>query len=294
VPEEDSFPLRSAWRVDFPKESNLRRILPLAVIAFTVFSAFAADTLLFPKPLHLTREVVDPITGRTSHLEQYCLANRVVSISGSRTVIADYDRSEVTEIDREHGTYSVTPFSTVASARPHRKVIRATAAGTGASAAPAMQHRGTERRAGRSVDLYAGDDATHSLHAEIAVDQSAALSRDAFDVLVGAAFPGEGDASTELIRSASRRQAAGVSSNGTTVNGTSVSESYGLPIEQTTRWDINGRTITATNRVTRLSDDVAPSDLVAIPPGARRVDSRIVVAARESEQLDALPGKAHP
>lgn len=268
----------------------MRRILALTVIAFTVLAAFAsADTLLFPKPLHLTREVVDPITGKTSRLEQYCLANRVVSIAGSRTVIADYDRSEVTEIDREHGTYSVTPFSTVAGARPHRKVIRASATGTGTSAAPAMQHRGSDRRAGRSVDLYAGDDAAHTLHAEIAVDQSAALSRDAFDVLVGAAYPGEGDASTELIRSASRRPVSGVSSNGT-----SVSESYGLPIEQTTRWDMNGRTITATNRVTRLSDDVAPSDLVAIPPGARRVDSRIVIAKRESEQLDALPGKAHP
>lgn len=267
----------------------MRRVLPLTAIAFTVLAAFAsADTLLFPKPLHLTREVVDPITGKTSHLEQYCLANRVVSIAGSRTVIADYDRSEVTEIDREHGTYSVTPFSTVASARPHRKVIRAMATSTQASTAPAMEHRGTDRRAGRSVDLYAGDDAAHALHAEIAVDQSAALSRDAFDVLVGAAYPGEGDASTELIRSASRRPVSGVSSNGT-----SVSESYGLPIEQTTRWDVNGRTITATNRVTRLSDDVAPSDLVAIPPGARRVDSRIVVTARESGQLDALPGKAH-
>lgn len=265
----------------------MRRILPLTVIAFTVFAAFAsADTLLFPKPLHLTREVVDPITGKTSHLEQYCLANRVVSIAGSRTVIADYDRSEVTEIDREHGTYSVTPFSTVASARPHRKVIRATA--TSASAAPVMEHRGTDRRAGRSVDLYAGDDASHTLHAEVAVDQSAALSRDAFDVLAGAAYPSEGDASTELIRSASRRPVSGVSSNGT-----AVSESYGLPIEQTARWSVNGRTITATNRVTRLSDDVAPSDLLAIPPGARRVDSRIVVTARESEQIDALPGKAH-
>ena len=270
----------------------MRRILQLTVIAFIFVSVsvFAsADTLLFPKPLHLTREVVDPITGKTSHLEQYCLANRVVSIAGSRTVIADYDRSELTEIDREHGTYSVTPFSTVARARPHRKGVRAASTATAAGAAPAMEHRGTDRRAGRSVDLYAGDDAAHALHAEVAVDQGAALSRDAFDVLVGAAYPGEGDASTELIRSASRRPVAGSSSSGT-----NASESYGLPIEQTMRFEVNGRTITLTNRVTRVSDDVAPSDLLAIPPSARRVDSRIVVTARESEQLDALPGKAHP
>jgi hypothetical protein len=268
----------------------LRRILPITVIAFTFLAAFASgDTLLFPKPLHLTREVVDPISGKTSHLEQYCFANRVVSIAGSRTVIADYDRSELTEIDREHGTYSVTPFSTVASAQPHRRVARATALPSTASAALSMAHRGTDRRAGRSVDLYAGDDAAHALHAEVAVDQSAALSRDAFDVLTGAAFPSEGDASTELIRGAARRPVSGLSSSSTTVN-----ETFGLPIEQITRWNVNGRTVTATNRVTRISDDVAPSELLAIPPGARRVDSRIVVAARESEQLDALPGKAHP
>lgn len=267
----------------------MRHILPLTVIAFTALSAFGAtDALLFPKPLHLTRELVDPISGKTSHLEQYCFANRVVSIAGTRTVIADYDRSELTEIDREHGTYSVTPFSTVASARPHRKVSGVTAKATSSSAAPSMEHRGTDRRAGRSVDLYAGDDAAHALHAEIAVDKSAVLSRDAFDVLTGAAFPGEGDASTELIRTASRRPVSSLSASSTP------SESFGLPIEQTTRWDMNGRTITATNRITRVSDDVAPSDLLAIPPGARRVDSHIVVTARELEQLDALPGKAHP
>jgi len=264
----------------------LRRILLLAATAFTVISASAAaDAILFPKPLHLTREIADPVSGRTAHVEQYCLANRVVAVAGSRTVIADYDRSELTEIDREHGTYSVTPFAAVASARPRRKALaRVTAnAAAAAIAGPVVANKGTDRRAGRNVDLVAADDAAHALHAELALDQSATLSRDAFDVLAGAAYPNEGDASTDLLRSASRRAV-----------GAAAAETYGLPIEQLLRWDVGGKTLTSTNRVTRLSDDVAPPDLLAIPPGARRVDSHIVVTARESEQLDALPGKPRP
>ena len=263
----------------------MRRILLLAALAVTVIRVSAhADTILFPKPLHLTREIVDPISGRTAHVEQYCLANRVVAIAGPRTVIADYDRSELTEIDREHGTYSVTPFATVASARPRRKApARVAANSTAAPAAgPAVAHKGTDHRAGRSVDLVAADDAAHNLHAELALDQSTTLSRDAFDVLAGAAYPNESDASTDLLRSASRRAVG------------AAAESYGLPIEQVLRWDLGGKTLTSTNRVTRVSDDLAPPDLLAVPPGARRVDSHIVVTARESEQLDALPGKPRP
>lgn len=263
----------------------MRRILLLAVTALIATAASAAaGAILFPKPLHLTREIVDPVSGRTSHFEQYCLANRVVAIAGPRTVIADYDRSELTEIDREHGTYSVTSFSTVAGARPRRKAptrVNANAVVTPA-AGPVVANRGTDHRAGRNVDLVAADDAAHAIHAELALDQSATLSRDAFDVLAGAAYPNEGDASTDLLRSAARRATG------------AATETYGLPIEQLLRWDMNGKTLTSTNRVTRLADDVAPPDLLAIPPGARRVDSHIVVTARESEQIDALPGKAHP
>lgn len=267
------------------KGSNLRPtiLLALAVLIATTASA-AGDAILFPKPLHLTREIVDPVSGRTAHVEQYCLANRVVAIAGSRTVIADYDRSELTEIDREHGTYSVTPFAAVASARPRRKVparVSANAVATPA-AGPVVANKGTDHRAGRNVDLVAADDAAHAIHAELALDQSATLSRDAFDVLAGAAYPNEGDASTDLLRSAARRAAG------------AATEAYGLPIEQVLRWEVNGKALTSTNRVTRLTDDVAPPDLLAIPPGARRVDSHIVVTARESEQLDALPGKARP
>ena len=243
-----------------------------------------AASVLFPKPLHLTREIVDPITGKTTRVEQYCLANRVVSVSGSRTVIADYGSSELTEIDRQKGTYSVTPFASVAAAHPHRAGARRSTAG---NAAPQVEHRGTDRRAGRNVDLYAADDASQNLHAEVAVDGSATLSRDALDVLTGAAYPNDGNATTDITRAAARRPVATTSAAGATTN-----ESYGLPIDQTQRWNVGGRTVTAVNRVTRVGDEIAPPDMLAIPPGARKVDSMIVRTPREAGQLDALPGKS--
>jgi len=263
----------------------VRRLLLLVLVSLCIVcTPLFAASVLFPKPLHLTREVVDPISGKTAHVEQYCLANRIVSISESRTVIADYDRSELTEIDRQNGTYSVTPFASVAAAHPHRGSARRPSTG---SAAPSVEHRGTERRAGRSVDLYVADDASQNLHAEVAVDETAMLSRDAFDVLTGAAYPNDGNATTDLTRAAARRPIAGTSANGAPTN-----ESYGLPIEQTLRWDVGGQTISAVNRVTRVGEEVAPADMLAIPPGARKVDSMIVRTPREAEQLDTLPGKA--
>lgn len=256
-------------------------------MALCIVTPLFGASVLFPKPLHLTREIVDPISGTTTRVEQYCLANRVVSIAGSRTVIADYGSSELTEIDRQHGTYSVTPFASVAAAHPHRAGARRSAAG---NAAPPVEHRGTDRRAGRSVDLYAADDASQNLHTEVAVDPTAVLSRDAFDILTGAAYPNDGNATSDIARSAARRPGVTATAAGAATGATSA-ESYGLPIDQTQRWEVGGRTVTAVNRVTRVGDEVAPPDMLAIPPGARKVDSMIVRTPREAGQLDALSAK---
>lgn len=273
----------------------MRRSVPGVFIVFVAlcigWTPLFAASVLFPRPLHLTREIVDPISGTTAHVEQYCLANRVVSIAGSRTVIADYDRSELTEIDRQHGTYSVTPFASVAAAHPHRSSAHRSSAGT---AAPQVEHRGVERRAGRNVDLYVADDATQNLHAEVGVDAGATLSRDAFDVLTGAAYPNDGNAATDITRAAARRTVAVTNAAGATASAAASNESYGLPIDQTLRWQAGGRTLSAVNRVTRVGDEVAPPDMLAIPPGARKVDSMIVRTPREAGQLDTLPGKPQP
>jgi len=78
-------------------------------LAITAFPAGAAE-LLFPKALHLTRRVHDSIGGATTVVEQYCYGNRVITVSGNVTTIADYDKSEITEINRADGTYSISRF----------------------------------------------------------------------------------------------------------------------------------------------------------------------------------------
>jgi hypothetical protein len=38
--------------------------------------AIAAE-MLFPEPLHITREIADPISGSTVTVEEYCHGNRI-------------------------------------------------------------------------------------------------------------------------------------------------------------------------------------------------------------------------
>src|SRR5690349_10489781 len=76
---------------------------------------FAAD-VLFPTPLHLTRRVHESIGNATTTVEQYCYGNRVITVRGPITTIADYDKSELTEINREDATYSVSRFDQIARA----------------------------------------------------------------------------------------------------------------------------------------------------------------------------------
>ena len=65
-----------------------RSLYVCASVAIAV-SVEAAE-VMFPSPLHLTREVSDPITGGSSQIEEYAHGNRIVSITPRRTAIADY------------------------------------------------------------------------------------------------------------------------------------------------------------------------------------------------------------
>src|SRR5688572_20952221 len=87
-------------------------LLALCVSAWCVGAAPAR--VLFPTNLHLTRQVEDPLSGKTVTIDEYCYGNRVVSVSGEKTVIADYDKQQITEINRKNGTYSVSRFDEVA------------------------------------------------------------------------------------------------------------------------------------------------------------------------------------
>jgi hypothetical protein len=255
----------------------LRRAgIGLTVLCSILVSAegFAAAPL-FPKPFHLVREVDDALAGRVLRVDEYYAGDRVITIRGDRTAIADYAKQELTDIDRAHATYSVATFAQVAAAQPAVPQPRAKAQ---SDAAPTVMRKGSERRAGRSVDIFSADDPRAGVHADVAVDAAMTLSRDAFDVVAGGAFPKRGGAAADLVRGASAR-----------ANG---NDAYGLPLEQVLRYTIGGETVVVTTRVVAIDDRTPPAELSTIPPGARRVEARPLQARRIGDDSESLvPGR---
>ena len=236
--------------------SGVLRLLLLVTIAR---QASAAEPL-FPEALHLTRQFHDPITGRVSAVEEYCLGNRVVSIAGAKTSIADYDRNELTVIDRRSATYSVTPFSAIAqrSGSTHK-----------GKAAPRV-----ERVPGTSASSRSGDAVEVEMHGRrtrLFLDSELTVSRDAFDVLTGASFPNTPAPEAEAIATAAR--IAG-------------SDRFALPLDQTVRYSFDGETVEVRTAVTRVGREAAPAESVAIPPGAQRVESDWIARERLLHELD--------
>ncbi len=249
-----------------------RLVLALvAVLGTGSIYASGPSTPLFPKSLHLTRSIEEPLSGAKSTVDEYYFGNRVITVRGDRTVIVDYDKRSVTEIDRAKATYSVTSFDDIANARPHRANPRTVTK----TQMPSMERLRSDQRAGRGVDVFSGDDQTTALHAEIAVDNSVAFSRDAFDVLIGSAYPNDGGPANDLARGAAKRTAG-------------ATEAYGLPMEQTLRWTAGKATVETRNLVMRVGEEGAPPEMIAIPPGAREVDSRLLRSKKLGDEIDAL------
>jgi hypothetical protein len=242
---------------------------------------------LFPAPFHLTREVDDPVSGKTTRSEEYYAADRVVSVVGDHSVVADYERGELTEIDRANSTYSVTSFDAMAAARKGRSVKLAAA-----GQEPLVERRGSERRLERDVDVFAGTDKPASLAAEIAVDRAVTLSRAAFDVVVRAAHPDQGGPGSDLVRLAARRP--GVRATGISAGSSQAGETYGLPIDQTFRWNVSGQTMVLKNRVIHVDNATVPAEALSIPPGAQRIESRRLRTARAATDLDSLRPSSTP
>jgi len=218
-----------------------------------------AAELLFPKPLHLTRRIDDPFARDPIVLDEYCAGNRVVTVRGERVIIADYDRQEVTEIDRAGATYSITRFDEIAKALPATEEepaqIKTEARRLGADRFEVTM----ERRRGPAAKTGA------RTKIEVAVDRSVPLRRSALDVLLGAAYPYRPSA----------QHAAIVQSVGTA-----------LPSEHVTTHEFEGRQVVVRNVVTRVGDELVPAELTAIPPGAQRVESRFTAVNKTAEELD--------
>ena len=219
-----------------------------AICVLAAVSLVAAEGL-FPTPLHIVRKIEDPIAKATITVHEYCAGNRIATANGEHVAIVDYEAQQIIEIDRRAATYSITRFEEVARAQPKA-----------ASAAPA----------------------TNQPHVEIGVDRRYELSRDAVEALIGAAYPSQRPAEHDALLDAARapRERIAAAAHATR------QESYAIPSSQVTTIELAGQSLVMRNTVVAVTSDLAPPELLAIPPGAKQVESRITRAARELRELD--------
>lgn len=227
----------------------------LAWIAITlcvsIAPVMAADEVLFPAPVHMTRELFDPVSQKTSVIDEYCQGNRMVSISGARTAIADYGRGELTEIDFSAGTYSVTKFEQIARLYDKEKKV---------------QKDADSRRVVR-----ASSDGELTFH------------RGAIEAILGIGYPYPPNEGAAVILGSLRSREHKVATTA------AAADEYHLPLEQVLRHDIGGESVETRNVVVRIGHELAPVDALAIPSGAKLVESKAITARKLLEELDRPP-----
>jgi len=262
---------------------EIRRTV-LLTIAFLFATPLLAEAL-FTTPLHLTREVQDPLSQSTTRIEEYCSGDRVISIRGDRTSIADYEKGTLTEIDRSAGTYSVTSFEKIAGARGSQRSADRRQARSSEAVLEKRGVRGVGARSGEVVEAVvdSGDSSRQTI--QVVVDHSMSLSKDAIEVLTGAAWPMPRGVESDIAIRASVKENS---------QGRSQRVDYGLPLEQTVTFEVEGETLRTVNRVVRVGSELPPPELIAIPPGAREAPSPIVERERLLEELDRLPSQVQP
>lgn len=256
------------------------------IILTSAAAAHAGANVLFPAPLHITREVSDPISGTTAVIDEYCHGNRIVSVSGSRTAIVDHEADTLTVIDFASGTYSITKFDEMAKLQPSTA-----AAGTVASSASEWRvtpqgGRAIGSRHGNTVEAERKTAAGREV-IRITADRDLTISRAAMDALVGFGYPNAPNSAADVVAGALRENARRVASAGTSAGG--AEGRYALPLEYNVRHVIGEESIETRNVVTRIGAEIAPRDRVAIPLGAKLVESQAVAARRLLEELDRLP-----
>lgn len=248
--------------------------------ALTFATALSGAEVLFPQPLHLVRRIDDPVSRSTVTLHEYAAGNQLVTVNGARVAIADYDKQQITEIDRAAGTYSITRFDEIATSSA---VSGATSSAKRGVASEAKRKWTVTPLAGRtreSFELKSND----SEKIEVGVDRRVSLSRAAVEVLIGAAFPNKRSEAHDAILEAAGNGRGQIRSEG------AAQERFALPAEQSVTWDAGGERVTIRSAVVDLTNDLPPADLLTIPPGAQRVESRTTRLLRELENLDRIPG----
>ena len=243
------------------------------MLAVSSLAALAAD-VLFPRPLHIIRRVEDPVSNSTSTIHEYCAGDQIVTVNGDRVAIADYGRQTLTEIDRSAGTYSVTRFDELAKAQPNEPRLQLKT-NAGAWKSTALGTKGA--RNGRSLDTFTLTRDEDKMSIEVGVDRAMRLSRNAIEVLIGASYPNPRRNEHDAILGVAR--------------GNPTAADYALPYEQNVTLDVEGSRITLRNSVLEVRNELAPTELLVIPPGARRVESPTTRYARELRELDQLPSQ---
>jgi hypothetical protein len=250
-----------------------------------------AASVLFPTPIHLVRRIDDPIAHSTVTLEQFGIGNRLISTRDDRVVIADYAAQTLTEIDRATGTYSVTRFADIAAAR-----------GSAAHSSSSATTRGREWRVaktsaqllrnGVALESYSltVDDGARSM--EVGIDRQTPLSREAVEVLLGAAYPAEAGAEQQQILSLAAAPAT--SRIRTAATGEAMTPQYGLPAHQEVTWRDGSGELVFRNDVIHVDHALPPAEKLLIPPGATLVESRAIRRDKALRELDAGPPARAP
>ena len=249
----------------------------MAILLLAVSPTVATD-VLFPEPLHLRREVHDPISGSVTTIDQYCTGNRIVSVTGGRVAITDYAVEELTEIDRDAATFSITAFRDIARAAGSMPRAASKAATAEPRALPSR--RAADGRSLEAFEFVRRDDG-ESLTIEVAVDRQVALSAAALEALIGAAFPN----TRGPVHEAVMRAAAPSSAPGRLIQ-TDSAPSFALPFEQVITTETAGERLIFRTAIVSVDRELPPADVVTIPPGATRLESRLVAVPRMLREID--------
>lgn len=258
-----------------------RRSAAAAALILLGAAAAPGAAPLFPRPIHLVRSVTDGITGRTTTLDEYCSGDRVVTVSGTTVSILDQSVKTVTVIDHEAASWSVTTFEEAAAAR------EAVPAPANAGARPWRRAEATAASAGlRESYALVAEEPDSPARIELTIDRNVAISREALEVLLGAAYPARRSVQQDAVIAAAAAPHGGRAS----VLSSPVA-AYGIPAVQILTVDGH---LVARNIVVRVDDAVVPPALLAIDPGARRIESDLVRFARELTALDRIPSQKKP
>lgn len=269
----------------------------MAVLLLPAVSAMAqAQRVLFPTPLHITRELSNPVSETKTTVDEYAVGNRVVSVSGRRTAIADFDRSELTVIDFEQGTYSLTKFEQIAKLNERAGGRRLAATTSSVRENPwQIRPRGGRVVASRPGEMIEAERKNEDGRAErvrVTADHQLKVSRAAAEALLGFGYPNRRSEMNDTVLQAlqAKVQRGAATANAANANAVNDGEGeYHLPLEYSVAIEFDGASVETRNVVLRVGNELPPPDVLTIPPGAKLVESDLVATWRLLDELDRPP-----